>query len=326
MRRGDLFRCHNRLTRRAIVSTTRLGSCRRSDPGKRWARVAMAVLATIGVIDTGAITLKRWGLAGTLSCPGGANGGCDKVLNSAWGSVAGQPLSLLGFLAYSAVLILAVLPLVLPADYRKRASGLSWWGLLVTTAGMAVFSLLLMGLLLFKIQAFCFFCVLSALLSIALVVLTLLGGCWSEPGQALFRAVITGVAVAIVGAAWASAVDPARSPQVAQVANAPPPVTRPSSPAAIALAEHLDEQGVVLYTTYWCPHCHDQKELFGKEASSRLTIVECAEDGLNSQRELCEGKGLLGFPSWEIKGSLDSGVKLLGDLADLSDYQGSRDF
>ena len=34
--------------------------------------------------------------------------GCDKVLNSAWGSLFGQPLALFGCLAYAAVLLLAV--------------------------------------------------------------------------------------------------------------------------------------------------------------------------------------------------------------------------
>ncbi|QEY32930.1 thioredoxin [Synechococcus sp. RSCCF101] len=308
------------------MSTSRLGSRRRSDPGKRWARVSMAVLATIGVIDTGAITLTRWGWIGSLSCPGGSEGGCDRVLNSAWGSVLGQPLSLLGLLAYGAVLVLALLPLVLPAESRRRASELSWMALLLISAGMAVFSLLLMGLLVFKIQAFCFFCVLSALLSIALLVLTLLGGGWSEPGPVVFRALITAIAVGLVGAAWASAVDPARSPQLSRPPNSPPPVTSTSTPASIALADHLQEQGAVMYSAYWCPHCHDQKELFGTEATSRLTIIECAEDGLNSQRELCESKGLLGFPSWEINGTLDSGVKSLETLSDLSGYEGSREF
>ena len=36
----------------------------------------MAILATIGVIDTGSITFNRWGWLTTLSCPGGAEG-CD---------------------------------------------------------------------------------------------------------------------------------------------------------------------------------------------------------------------------------------------------------
>ena len=43
---------------------------RRGDSGNRWLRVVIAVLATIGVIDTGSITLERWGVLGHLSCPG----------------------------------------------------------------------------------------------------------------------------------------------------------------------------------------------------------------------------------------------------------------
>ena len=37
-------------------------------------------------------------------------------------------------------------------------------------------------------------------------------------------------------------------------------------------------------------------------------------------------RGLEGFPSWEINGELDSGVKPLEVLADLSGYQGDREF
>ncbi|WP_353618029.1 vitamin K epoxide reductase family protein [Synechococcus sp. CCY 0621] len=68
------------------------------EPGRPWVRLAMAVLATIGMIDTGSITANRWGWIGSLSCPGGSDG-CDKVLGSAWGTLLGQPLSLFGFLA-----------------------------------------------------------------------------------------------------------------------------------------------------------------------------------------------------------------------------------
>ncbi len=76
-----------------------------------------------------------------------------------------------------------------------------------------------------------------------------------------------------------------------------------------------------MYSAYWCPHCHDQKELFGHEASSKLKIVECAADGANNNRPLCEMKGIEGFPTWEINGKLDSGVKSLEELAELSAFK-----
>jgi uncharacterized membrane protein len=278
----------------------------------------MAVLATIGAIDTGAITLKRWGLLGPLSCPGGAEG-CDKVLNSAWGSLLGQPLSLFGCLAYGAVLLMAVLPLVLRGDSRAALAQRSWWGLLLLNTGMAVFSLLLMGLMVVKIQAFCFFCVLSATLSLSLFLLSLVGGEWEDRGQVLFRVVIVALVVAMLGLGWAASVDRPAAPAGAGV---PPVVEATSNPQAVALADHLTESGAVMYTAYWCPHCHEQKELFGKQATDRLTLVECAADGRNSQKALCDTKKIEGFPSWEITGKVDSGVKSLAELAQLSGYSG----
>jgi uncharacterized membrane protein len=278
----------------------------------------MALLATIGAIDTGSITLKRWGLLGPLVCPGGAEG-CDKVLNSAWGSLLGQPLSLFGFLAYFAVLLLAVLALVARGDLRSRLLPPGRWGLFLLSTGMAVFSVLLMGLMVFKIQAFCFFCVLSATLSLALFVLSLLQGGWEDRGQLFFRGVLVLLLVALLGLGWAASVD---RPAVSDTRGTPPPVTSTSSPEALALADHLTRSGAVMYTAYWCPHCHEQKELFGKEATARLKVIECAADGRDSQKELCDTKKLEGFPTWEINGKLDSGVKTLEQLRVLSGFQG----
>ena len=308
------------------MGTTRLVSRRRQDSGAKWARIAMAVLATAGLIDTGSITLNRWGLLGNLSCPMGADG-CDKVLNSAWGTVfAGIPLSLVGALAYGAVLLMAVLPL-LPGLQENKAdlSRRTWWGLFSVSLAMAVFSLVLVGLMVFKIEAFCFFCVLSAVLSLALFVLSIVGGGWDDPGPLVFRGILLALAVLLGGLIWASLVDPNR-PQAAIGPGAPDPVTTVSSPAKVALAEHLTNSGAVIYTAYWCSHCNDQKQMFGKEASQKLKIVECAPDGRNSETALCKRKGIEGFPSWEIKGKLDSGVKPLDRLAELSGYKGSTDF
>ncbi len=279
----------------------------------------MAVLATVGAIDTGSITLKRWGLLGSLSCPGGADG-CDKVLGSAWGTVLGQPLSLYGFLAYSAVLLLALLPLVLRGELRTRLAQLSNWGLLLLSTGMATFSLVLMGVMVLKIQAFCFFCVLSASLSLTLFVLALLGVEWADRGQLLFRVVLVALVVGLVGLGWAAAVD--QPADQGGGPGVPLAVTTASTPQTISLADHLRDSGAVMYSAWWCPHCHDQKQLFGKEAAARLEVIECAPDGRNSQKALCDSKKLEGFPTWEINGKLDSGVKSLQELARLSGYRG----
>jgi hypothetical protein len=60
--------------------------------------------------------------------------------------------------------------------------------------------------------------------------------------------------------------------------------------------------------------------MFG-EAKDQLTYVECAADGENAQPQLCEEKGIRGYPTWEIDGQLHPGVKSLLDLATLSEYQ-----
>ncbi len=298
---------------------SRLTSRRRPEPGRRWARVVMAVLATIGVIDTATITLNRWGVIGNLSCPGGAEG-CDKVLNSAWGSVFGQPLSLFGFLAYGAVLVMAVLPLLLKGETRTSINGLSWWGLFLLSAGMAIFSLVLVGVMAFQIKAFCTFCLMSAAISLTLFVLSLIGGEWEDTGALIFRGVLTVLAVGLIGLGWATSTS---RPEATTGPGMPIPVVSASTPATMALAEHLTATGVVMYSAYWCPHCHDQKELFGKEATAKLKIVECAPDGHNSQAALCATKNIQGFPTWEIKGKLDSGQKTLAQLAAMSGYKGS---
>jgi uncharacterized membrane protein/glutaredoxin len=301
----------------------RLGSQRRrGDGGKRWVRVVMAVLATIGVIDTGSITLSKWGLIGNLSCSStglfGCNG-CEKVLSSAWGSLFGQPLALFGLLGYGAVLLMAVVPLVLQGELRVSLGQRSWWGLFLLSTGMAVFSAVLLGVMAFGIRDCCPFCILSAGLSSALFVLSLIGGDWEDRGQLIFSGVITALLVGVIGLGWAASVG---RPVVDSAPGVSPPVRSESGPAQIALAEHLTASGAKIYTASWCPHCHEQKELFGRQAAEKLTVIECAPDGRNSQRELCEAKKIEGYPTWEINGQLDSGAKPLAKLAEASGYNG----
>jgi thiol-disulfide isomerase/thioredoxin len=104
------------------------------------------------------------------------------------------------------------------------------------------------------------------------------------------------------------------------------PVTTSSKPADIALAKYLQKIGVKFYGAYWCPHCHSQKELFGKEALQYINYIECDPKGQNPQKDLCIAAKIQGFPTWEIKGQLYPGTRSLASLAELSGYPGDRNF
>ncbi len=110
-------------------------------------------------------------------------------------------------------------------------------------------------------------------------------------------------------------------PKAAIAQEAGEPVTTTSSAKAIGLAQHLRKTGAKLYTAYWCPHCHNQKERFGKEAVSQLDVIECDRRGVNPQTQLCIDKKIRGYPTWEIGGKLYAGDRNLENLAELSKYR-----
>ncbi len=313
------------------MGSSRLKSRRRQDLGSKWARISIAILSTVGVIDTGSITLNKLGLIGNLNCPGGLVG-CDKVLNSPWGTFYQTnnfsiPLSFIGLISYLSILLMAIFPLIpILKNQKNNISKLTWWGSFYLSISTFVFSLILISIMIFKINAFCFFCILSCLISLSILLLNLFGGNWEDYGKLFFRGFLMSAAVLLAGLIWSSSVDPSTKKISNNIQGMPPAVIAKSSPEKIKLAEHLTKEGAVMYNAYWCPHCHDQKEMFGKEAAEKLNLVECAKDGFNNKKELCDAKGITGFPSWEINGSIDSGVKSLKELAELSNYMHTKDF
>lgn len=94
-----------------------------------------------------------------------------------------------------------------------------------------------------------------------------------------------------------------------------------SNSAQIALIDHLNKVGAKLYSTYWCPYCTRQKELFG-EAVSKLHIVECDPNGKNAQPATCANANVSSYPTWEINGQQYPGMHSLEELAALSGYKG----
>ena len=98
-------------------------------------------------------------------------------------------------------------------------------------------------------------------------------------------------------------------------------VTSESTKESIELAKYLKNNGVVIYSAYWCPNCLNQSELFGTQAYRELNVVECARDGLNSQTQLCIDKKIKGFPTWEIDGKLILGLLSLKELSTLTGFK-----
>ncbi|MBW4645902.1 MAG: vitamin K epoxide reductase family protein [Goleter apudmare HA4340-LM2] len=322
---------------------------RRSTPWiHKWSRPLIAAIAGLGALITGYLTVEKLS-GGSAACVAEAGAkGCNDVLSSPWATVLGQPLALFGLLAYISMVVFALAPLVLKAGENKSHKQLenwTWWLLLVGAIAMSVFSGYLMYVLAFQIQALCPYCIGSALFSLSMLVLTLIGRTWEDIGQILFTAVIVGM-VTLIGTLGVYAgvnrsdntanLTPGQTQQLPQFRPTENPnpkfgweVTTTSGEAEIALARHLAQVGAKEYSAYWCPHCHDQKLLFGKEAEKIIdesVKVECAPEGLNAKPELCKAAKITSFPTWIINGQSYGGVQNLEELAKASDYKGPRNF
>lgn len=85
----------------------------------------------------------------------------------------------------------------------------------------------------------------------------------------------------------------------------------------VGFAKCLRSNGAQMYGAYWCPHCAEQKEMFGAAGARELGYVECDPRGKNPQPQLCKTKNVTGFPTWEFAdGSMVQGTQPLQTLAD----------
>lgn len=74
-----------------------------------------------------------------------------------------------------------------------------------------------------------------------------------------------------------------------------------------------------MYGAFWCTHCYNQKQIFGKEAFSLIPYIECDKNGAKSQYKLCREKRIPGYPTWEIAGKLYPGEIEISELERLAD-------
>ena len=81
-------------------------------------------------------------------------------------------------------------------------------------------------------------------------------------------------------------------------------------------AKCLGDRGAKFYGAFWCPHCQNQKIMFGKSAKF-LPYVECSTPDQKSQLPICNEQNIDGYPTWSFAdGSRETGEVSLDRLAE----------
>jgi len=93
------------------------------------------------------------------------------------------------------------------------------------------------------------------------------------------------------------------------------------TPPAINLddfAQCLTNKSVVFYGAYWCPHCQNNKALFG-DSFKYVNYIECGVEGnVQLQTQQCQDAQISGYPTWIVNGEKLAGEQTLENLARLT--------
>jgi len=264
--------------------------------GPNW---PLFVLALIGMALSGYLTFTAWSGKTVAFCTEGA--GCDVVLNSRWSTLFGMPTSFWGFLTYA---LLAAVAWNRYADNQWR------WAWVISLFGL-LYSLYLTSISFFVLQAACQYCLTSLGLMTVIFALTTFQRPENLPGFSwgpwLAKSVgAAAVAIVVLHLHYAGYL------------GSPP---APEDPWVRGLAEHLSKSDAKFYGASWCPHCNDQKKLFGSSAK-RIPYIECSPGGQQAPAApACKEKNIQSYPTWIINGQRYTGVQQLDQLAQVSKYQ-----
>jgi thiol-disulfide isomerase/thioredoxin len=70
------------------------------------------------------------------------------------------------------------------------------------------------------------------------------------------------------------------------------------STALDGFAQCIADSGAKFYGAWWCPHCREQKEMFGR-SERLLPYIECSGPNQGGpQKEECNQANIEGYPTW----------------------------
>ena len=258
------------------------------------------VLSLIGIALTGYLSWADSSGSGLKGC--GVDSGCDAVLSSKWATLLGAPTAAWGLLAYGTLAGLA----------WRWGTGWRWIATWTVSFLGLMYSVYLTTVSVTLLGATCPYCLTSlAIMTALFAVVTSQRPSAEMPGFTWRRLLLRTVPAAAVAITLLHL-------NYVGVLGRPPEV---EDSFARALALHLSERGAKMYGASWCPHCIEQKELFGASAR-RLPYVECSPGGQGSRMAAaCAAAGIKQYPTWIIGGQRFEEVLTLPRLAELTGFQ-----
>ena len=261
--------------------------------------LSTVALSVAGILVSGYLTWTKVTGAQALFCTG--TNACDVVQASRYATLLGVPTGLWGLVLYAVIGALALRGFT----FRR------WLAALVIATAATAFSAYLTAVSLVVLRAACPYCLVSMAIELAILVdvvrrwRAVPGARAGLPVPRLLALAGATAVVTVVAALGVFAVSPAGA-----------------TAYQIALARHLTATKAVMYGAYWCPHCQEQKDLFGG-ASSMVPYIECDPKGTGARPDLCERAAITSFPTWVIGDQRLEGARPLEELARASRFPGA---
>ena len=86
---------------------------------------------------------------------------------------------------------------------------------------------------------------------------------------------------------------------------------KPSGPGKYdQFAQCLADKGAKFYGAFWCPHCQNQKRMFGSKSAKLLPYTECSTPDGKGTTQACIDAGVKSYPTWKFA----DGTELVGEI------------
>ena len=264
----------------------------------------ISVLSALGLIVSLYLVYLHYSDSQAAFCAAGTD--CDTVRHSGFSTLLGIPVAAIGVAGYAVILIASLIAM------KRRTK---WLILYILALAGFVFSAYLTYLELFVIKAICMYCIFSAVLMTVIFISLIPAKSGYHPRLSAPYVVVLSLAVSaavLLGAALVQAEKFGPSVEISSGYGV-------ADSFQTGLAIYMGKNGAVMYGSYKCPHCNQQKQMFGN-AFKYIKYVECNPTGENANPSLCLAKGIMNYPTWEINGRFYEGAMPLDELASISGY------